>query len=229
MLLTTSIASQRLLNSKLGANFLERQEVSRDKHAASKTQKVNPKTSLVLDTLETSEEKTTRLEILNAKQAPLTDMEVASIVEIECHPKVQKWLYDYAFSSSKKELHDYQVFFKRLPKNRKVDILVAKSDGKIIGFLALWGLGVYMKHVATIGVSVHPHYWGKGVATRLIKSAIELARQKGIERLEVETLSENNPMRHVIEKVGFELESIRERRIKKDGLNHDEAVYFLLL
>lgn len=209
---------------------MERQEVSkRGKHAARKTQKVNAKTSIVLYADETSEEDTVSLEILDAKQTPLTDMDVASIVEIECHPKVQEWLYDYVISNSKKELQDYQEFFKKLPKNRQADILVAKYKGKVIGFLALWRLGAYTKHVATIGVSVHPRYWGKGVATRLIKSAIEFARQKEIERLEVETLSENNPMRRVIEKVGFELESIRKRRIKKDGLYHDEATYFLLL
>ena len=230
MLLITSIAPQKLFNRKLRVNFLERQEVfKRGKHAASKTPKVDLETSLVLHAAEMSEEDIVNIDILNAKQADLTDIDVASIVEIECHPKVQEWLYDYAISNSKKELRDYKRFFKKLPKNIQADILVAKYKGKVIGFLALWRLGAYMKHVATIGVSVHPHYWGKGVATRLIKSAIELARRNGIERLEVETLSENNPMRHVVEKVGFKLESIRRRRIEKGGLHYDEATYFLLL
>lgn len=86
-----------------------------------------------------------------------------------------------------------------------------------------------MEHVASVGISVHPDYWGKGIAARLIKSAIELAKEKGFKRLEIETLAENAAMRHVAEKLGFKLESLRKNRIKKDGSYRDEAAYFLLL
>jgi len=48
-------------------------------------------------------------------------------------------------------------------------------------------------------------------------------------RLEIETLSENTAMRHVAEKLGFKIESIRKNRIQKNGSYHDEAAYFLLL
>ena len=169
------------------------------------------------------------LEVLDAKQIHLSNEDISSIVEIECHPNVREWLYDYVYPGAKKELRDYHEFFRRLPENRQADVLVARSDGRVVGFLALWRLGTYMSHVASIGISVHPHYWGKGIATRLIGSATELARQKGIKRLEVETLSENAPMRHVVEKLGFKLECIRSGRVRKDRRYHDEAAYFLLM
>ena len=170
-----------------------------------------------------------KLEIFNAKRILLKDGDVRSIVEIEFHPEVREWLIEYVDESIEKEFQAYKDFFKKLPENRRAEILVAKCDGQIVGFLGLWRLGRYMEHVATIGVSVHPNYWGNGIATQLIKSAIVLAKQKGLRRLEVETLSENMTMRHVAEKLGFKLESLRKSRIQKDGLYHDEASYFSLL
>lgn len=70
---------------------------------------------------------------------------------------------------------------------------------------------------------------GKGVATHLIRSAVELAREKGFKRLEVETLAENVAMRRAAEKLGFKYEGLRVKRIWKDGAYHDEVSYYLLV
>lgn len=164
------------------------------------------------------------LEIIDVKESPLTDDEIKSIVEIEHNPKVKEWIYEPARS-----LYGYIRFFRKLPKNKDAEVLVSKKDGNVIGFLVLWKAGVYMEHVATIGISVHPNFWGKGVATQLIISAIELAKRKEIKRLEVETLSENTPMRRVVEKLGFKLESIRKDKVNKNGSYHDEVAYFIWL
>ena len=86
-----------------------------------------------------------------------------------------------------------------------------------------------MEHVASIGISVHPYYWGKGVATQLVKFGIEMSRAKGLERLEVETLSNNVGMRRVAEGLGFKLESVREKRVQKNGSYFDEVLYVMLL
>ena len=169
------------------------------------------------------------LEIFNAKLKPLSNEDVQAIVDIEFHPKVKVWLYGFSISTFQKELRDYQEFFKKLPKNKKGDMFIARFNGKIVGFLGLWRLGVHMQHVASIGVSVHPDYWGQGIATQLIKSAIDFARLKGFRRLEIETLSENLSMRHITEQLGFNLESTRKERVHKDGIYHDEAVYYMLL
>jgi len=170
-----------------------------------------------------------RLEIVNAKETPPNDNEIRSIVKIEFNPKVREWLTINVSKNFEKEFKAYKKFFKNLPKNRKAEILLAKYDGHVIGFLALWRLERYMEHVASLGLSVHPDYWGKGVATQLIKSAISLAGEKGLKRLEIETLAENHGMRRAAEKTGFKLECIRKDRILKDALYHDEASYFLLL
>ncbi len=170
-----------------------------------------------------------RLDIVNAKEVPPNDDEVRSIVEIECHPKVREWLTEYVGWNVETEFETYKKFFKNLPKNRRAEVLLAKHDGHVIGFLGLWRLGKYMEHVASLGVSVHPDYWGSGIATQLVKFAIEMAKMKGLKRLEIETLSENMAMRRIAKKLGFKLESIRKNRIQKNGSYHDEASYSLLL
>jgi len=170
-----------------------------------------------------------RLKIVNAKETPPNDDDVRSIVEIECHPKVREWLIEYVGWNLEKEFEAYKRFFENLPKNRRAEILLAKYDGKVVGFLGLWKLGRYNEHVASLGVSVHPDFWGRGIGTRLMKSAIKTAGKKGLRRLEIETLSDNTAMRRVAEKTGFDLECIRKDRILKDGSYHDEATYFMLL
>jgi RimJ/RimL family protein N-acetyltransferase len=169
------------------------------------------------------------VDISNAKEAPLKESDIRSIVEIECHPKVREWLIEYVDGNVEKEFQVYRRFFRNLQKHRRVEIIIAKYDGRLVGFLGLWRLGRYMQHVAGVGVSVHPDFWGNGIATQLIEFAIDTARAKGVKRLEIETLAENSAMRRVAEKAGFKLESIRKNRIQKDEAYHDEASYFLLL
>jgi len=170
-----------------------------------------------------------RFEISDAKQTPLKNEDIKAIVEIECHPKVREWLIEYVDGNIEKEFKAYKRFFRDLPKNNRAELLIAKHNGCVVGFLGLWRLGRYMEHVAGIGISVHPDYWGNGIATQLIESAVDIAKNKGLRRLEIETLSENTAMRHVAEKLGFILESIRKDRIQKDVSYHDEASYLMLL
>jgi len=170
-----------------------------------------------------------RFEIVNAKEMPPNDDEVRAIVEIECHPEVREWLIEYVGWNLEKEVEAYKRFFKNLPHNRRAEILLAKHNGRVVGFLGLWRLGRYAEHVASLGVSVHPDYWGLGVATRLVRFAVKMAKREELRRLEIETMSENMAMRRVAEKSRFKLESIKKYRIQKDGVYHDEASYFMLL
>ncbi|MEM2110600.1 MAG: GNAT family N-acetyltransferase [Candidatus Bathyarchaeia archaeon] len=169
------------------------------------------------------------LEIINAKQISPEDFDIRRIAEIECNPEVKKWLTIHVEHDVEKEYQEYKRFFRELPLNPDVEVLIAKYDGQVAGFIVLWKLGIGMKPTASIGISVHPDYWKKGIATQLMKSAIEISREKGFQRLEIETMAENMAMRRVAEKLGFKLETVRKNSIKKNGSYHDEVVYYLLL
>ena len=169
------------------------------------------------------------LEIFNAKKNLLNDQEILKIVEIERHPEVEKWLYEYEKQVFQEEFKGYRDFFNDLSRNDKVEVIIAKHEGNIIGFLCLWRQEAYMEHVASIGISIHPHYWGKGVATQLIEFGIKLSKIKGLKRLEIETLSDNVGMMRVAERLGFKLEAVREKRVYKNGSYFDEVSYAKLL
>ncbi|MBS7610715.1 GNAT family N-acetyltransferase [Candidatus Bathyarchaeota archaeon] len=170
-----------------------------------------------------------KLEIFNVKLNPLKDEDVRAIVCIECHPMVRRWLVDYADEKFEKELEEYRRFFDELQNNDRVEVLVAKLNGRIVGFLALWRMDEGVENTTSIGISVHPDYWNRGIATNLIREAIKLAKEKGVKKLIIETLDENSAMKHVAEKLGFKLETVRKGKIFKDGIHHDEDVYSLQL
>lgn len=170
-----------------------------------------------------------KTEIINARQTKLKVKDIKAIAEIECHDKVREWLVIRVENDVEREYLAYRRFFRNLPKTRRAEVLVAKQGDRVAGFLGLWRQGGFMDHVATIGVSVHPDFWGKKIATRLLKAGIKLAKRNELLRLEIETRSDNMAMRHVAEKSGFKLEKIRRKRIKKNGSLFDEASYYLLL
>lgn len=170
-----------------------------------------------------------KLEIFNVKLKPLKDEDVKAIVRIECHPMVRRWLVDYADEDFEKELEEYRRFFHELQSNYKVEVLVAKLDDRVVGFLALWRMDEGVENITSIGISVHPDHWNRGIATSLIREAIKLAKEKGVKKLIIETLEENSAMKHVAEKLGFKLETIRKGKIFKDGVYYDEDVYSLQL
>ena len=76
---------------------------------------------------------------------------------------------------------------------------------------------------------VHPDYQCKGIGTKLLETGIELAKEKGLKRLEADTLSSNKAMRRIAEKAGFRLEGIRKKDVNMHGRLMDSALYALLL
>lgn len=169
------------------------------------------------------------IEILDAKETPLSEDEIKSLVEIDMQPEVRHWLTIYVGDDFEKEFQSYLQFFKTLSNEKDAEVLVAKYNEKVAGFLVLWRLEDYMAHVASVGISVHPNFWGKGVANSLMNAAKILAKEKGYKRLEVETLAKNVGMRRTAEKAGFKFEGTRVKRIFKDGSYRDEVAYFFLL
>ncbi len=65
------------------------------------------------------------------------------------------------------------------------------------------GNGNKLCHRAEVGISLRKAYWGMGLGTRLMKTAIDLARQMGYEQLELEVVSDNRRAKHLYEKLGF--------------------------
>lgn len=100
--------------------------------------------------------------------------------------------------------------------------LVAEVDEgeapKVVGLLGLGQEAGRRAHVATIGMFVHDRYQRRGVGTRLLSEAIDLAeRWLGITRIELQVYADNAAAIRLYEKLGFETEGTLRRHALRDG------------
>lgn len=167
--------------------------------------------------------------IFDTKRKRLNDDEIHMLVEIELHPKVQKWDTDVHTEDAEEMYQLFKKFFEELPNNEDQIFLIAKTKERVVGFIGIHRMGGLRKHIGEVGITVHPDYQGMGIGTKLLKTAIELAKKKDFERLEADTLVNNKPMIRIAEKAGFKLEAIRKMRIKKNGKYLDEALLAKIL
>jgi GNAT superfamily N-acetyltransferase len=80
-------------------------------------------------------------------------------------------------------------------------------------------------HVASFGVVVHPDFQRKGLGKRLIAALEQIARDKGIKKIEV-NFFDGNPAAALYRSLNYEYEG---RRLKKGRLNDGTYVDEILL
>jgi putative acetyltransferase len=96
--------------------------------------------------------------------------------------------------------------------------LVAEVEGRVVGSLGLrMGRG-RKAHVASLGMSVHEHFQGRGVGAALLAAALELAeRWLGARRVELEVFTDNEAALRLYRRFGFEIEGTKRRYALRDG------------
>jgi len=154
------------------------------------------------------------------------------VVEMHLHPEIRKWNkyhQRYIRGDAGKSLQAFRRFFDRLPKDRNQLFLLAKLDGKVVGFLGIHRFEEPRGHVGDVGIEVHPDHQGKGIGTKLLRAGIKLARRRGFKRLEVDTLATNIAMRKSAERAGFKLEGMRRKYTRMRGRLLDTSLYAILL
>jgi putative acetyltransferase len=114
-----------------------------------------------------------------------------------------------------------QVWRKRLEKRAGNHYsLVACARHEIVGSV---GLAVSDRsprrwHVGEIGMAVHDQWQGRGIGTRLLGAAIELAdRWLNLRRLELSVYVDNAPAVRLYKKHGFEVEGLLRNHSFRDG------------
>ncbi len=85
-------------------------------------------------------------------------------------------------------------------------VLVAESEGKILGVLSCrGGEQKGTRHTTTLGISIHRDCRNQGVGRALMEQAIAWAKEKGaIKRIQLEVTAGNVSGIHLYEKLGFE-------------------------
>lgn len=101
--------------------------------------------------------------------------------------------YDLAWSHSA----DGKKYFTKRLKSRSMFILLAQVDKQIVGYVAVCIARIserFYNPIAEIeNLCVDPLYRGKGVGTMLMQEISNIVKKRGVKRLKVIVLSNNNP------------------------------------
>jgi len=82
--------------------------------------------------------------------------------------------------------------------------LLALDGGKIVGDATLHQqLGGWKRHIARTSVLIHPQHRGRGLARALLNELTEVARHRGLERVEAEFIGEQEQAMKVFGLLGF--------------------------
>jgi ribosomal-protein-alanine N-acetyltransferase len=97
-------------------------------------------------------------------------------------------------------------FFLELTTNELAKYIVAKVDGKVVGYAGMW-LIVGEAHVTN--VAVHPDFRKKGIGELLMRSLMTLAKESGAKMMTLEVRKSNYIAQNLYTKLGFEPIGIR--------------------
>ncbi len=122
-----------------------------------------------------------------------------------------------------------QIEWYRAARNRA--LLVAEApDGRLMGYAsALGGEYAVDQLNAVLIIEVGLDFRRQGVATRLLHDLERWARHVGLHRLELTTLVDNDPARHLYEKCGFIVEGLKQESRFIAGRFRDELLFAKLL
>jgi len=128
----------------------------------------------------------------------------------------------YVVPESSRE--DWRETIKEIER-RKGSIIVARTDGKIVG-MAYLVRGKFEKdrHVAFLGISVLKEFRGGGIGAGLIDKLMRWAeKQQGLEKISLTVFSTNRPAINLYRKFGFYKEGLSRRQYRIDGKYVDEV------
>ena len=107
---------------------------------------------------------------------------------------------------------------------RDIPQFVALDGEDVIGWCDISPMGLEgFTHCGSLGMGVHKRFRELGIGTRLIEQTISKAKEKGLERIELEVLASNTPALKLYEKMGFVLEGVKKKARKLDG-SYDDLV-----
>ncbi len=112
-------------------------------------------------------------------------------------------LFDYEYSNNTTE--EYQLI-KRYQKQANSILLIAESDGNIVGNIDLTGSWrKKMLHTAVIGMGIHTEWQNQGVGTFLIQNVLNWSRENEVlKTLWLEVYATNKAGIALYKKMGFQ-------------------------
>jgi len=106
---------------------------------------------------------------------------------------------------------------------------VALKNAEVVGWCDISPMRLEgFTHCGRLGMGVRRDSRGRGIGRGLIERTISRAREKGLERIELEVLASNTPAIRLYETVGFVVEGVKKQARKIDGA-YDDLIQMALL
>lgn len=123
---------------------------------------------------------------------------------------------------------DEREFIKNF-KNSDTDImLVAIVNGEYAGNCSLMGSPLLRaRHRRTFGIALSGKFTGMGIGTAMTERIIEVAREKGIEQIELEVVADNAKAIALYKKFGFEACGRLPRNMKYPDGRYADAIFMV--
>jgi [ribosomal protein S5]-alanine N-acetyltransferase len=116
-----------------------------------------------------------------------------------------------------------------LKENFPPKLFAITIDKSIVGSIGIVVKTDIYRRNFEIGYFVAEEHWGKGIATKAIRSVTSYAfREFDIVRVYAEPFSDNTGSKRALEKAGFALEATFKRNVIKNGIIKDSCIYSVL-
>jgi [ribosomal protein S5]-alanine N-acetyltransferase len=115
-------------------------------------------------------------------------------------------------------------------RKKSVTNFAVEVDGKLAGGIGLLPKDDIYRCSLEIGYWIGAPFWGRGVATEAVRVLVEAVWKEypQVVRIFAEVFPHNTASCRVLEKNGFQLESIRKNAVIKNGVIGDDMVWVLL-
>lgn len=101
-------------------------------------------------------------------------------------------------------------------------VLVAKSHGRVVGYCNVHQIfRVRYRGQSDFNIFIHQDYQNKGLGTYMTSTAVQLARKRGLHRIELSIVVDNKRAIRVYEKARFKIEGI----LKEEYYGEDEKYH----
>jgi len=118
-----------------------------------------------------------------------------------------------------------RAFHRHVVETGGVHLVAVDAAGEVVGWCDVVrdgrpGYG----HGGRLGMGLLPAHRGQGLGRRLLEAALEEARARGMERVELEVYASNERAMRLYETAGFEREGVRRRARFLDGIYEDDVL-----
>jgi RimJ/RimL family protein N-acetyltransferase len=113
---------------------------------------------------------------------------------------------------------DERRYLRAIRRSADAAVFVAEADGGIVGRLSVArDTHPASPHVADLGLMVSASHRQRGIGRALLETAVDWAKEVGIEKLELHVFPHNEPAIRLYERFGFEREGLRRAHYRRGG------------